>query len=131
MKIRRKTTEFQSLMLRKYLPGCLRSATGKDFTVRRISNAAVKVLLHPIYLNSNLTPGSSVVGMIPRLPMKCISTSLRNGIIGGKDIIPSHAKPRLVTSTKDKTRNDSSHVLSCVCRPNAGVDKRILIVREI
>ena len=112
------------------------STKGKHVPSRGISRTTVNILFHWICLSSDLqvTSGSTDVGVVPRLLMQGISMLLGNEVVGGKAIIPSHAKPGpgisksrkccdACTSQTERSRNGSWQDEKCDARSVSNVLK--------
>ena len=97
IKILRHTGASQSLLLADVLPFSEKSYTGESVLLQACKCGIVNVLLHHVFLTSDLVSGPATVGVRTSLPIDGVRFPLGNDLAGGK-VGPSH-----VVTDKPKT----------------------------
>ena len=94
IKILRDTGASQSLILADTLPFSEKTSSGTSVLIQGVECGFINVLLHNIYLSSDLVTGLVAVGIRPSLPFKGIHLLLGNDLAGDKVVVDP-----LLTST--------------------------------
>ena len=94
IKILRDTGASQSLILADTLPFSEKTSSGTSVLIQGVECGFINVLLHNIYLSSDLVTGLVAVGIKPSLPFKGVHLLLGNDLAGDKVVVDP-----LLTST--------------------------------
>ena len=87
IKILRFTGASQSLILADTLPFSEKTSSGTSVLIQGVECGFINVLLHNIYLSSDLVTGLVPVGIRPSLPFKAVHLLLGNDLAGDKVVV--------------------------------------------
>jgi hypothetical protein len=96
----------QSLLLESVLPLSERTSTEKSVLLQGVELGVIDVLLHRIYLKSDLITGPVIVGVRPTLPVKGVSLLLGNNLPGCKVVPDPIVCEKLASGVASEDEND-------------------------
>ena len=100
--ILRDTGASKSLVLESALPFGPQSDTRMTVLLQGVELNILNVLLHKVFLKSNLITGPVVVGIRPSLPVRKVGFILGNDLAGGKLVVSPHVSSILYSGVEEK-----------------------------